>query len=144
MLRPRTRRTLDVGEHPSGREQVARLAEQFHAANKAKNAASSDERRLQKELDKVMAKVGAGAAWGMDHEFTDADGFTRKVVVKYGGTMREIMDVGKLFTKVTQEVFLKIVSASKANVERHAGKNTMNQCLTTAQSDFKASVKESK
>ncbi len=143
-VRTRTRRALDVGEHPSGRDQIRALAEKFHAANKAKNAAARDEKKLQADLDKAMAKVGEGEAWGMQHEFTDAGGVLRKVSIRYEGAVKEAMDVVKLFTQVTEEVFLKIVSATRKNIETHAGKNAVNLCVITQQADFKASVKENK
>ncbi len=144
-VRTRTRRAIDVGEHPSGRDQIRLLAEQFYVANKAKNEASTEERRIQKELDKAMAKVGAGDAWGMEHDILlSSDGTTKRVAIRYDGALKEVMDVGKLVTQVPMDVLLKIVIASRAAVEKHAGKNVVNLCVVTTQSAFKATVKEVK
>lgn len=139
-VRTRTRRVIDVGQHPSGRDQIRLLAEQFYVANKAKNAASSDERRLQKELDKAMSKVGVGLPWGMEHEF-EVNGVTQKLVIRYEGAMKEIMDVAKLAAQVPMDILLKIVKASRKDIEDHAGKNVVNLCSTSGQAPFKATVK---
>jgi len=117
--------------------------EKFYAANKAKNKASTDERKAQKELDILMAQSNEGMFHEFDHTF-DFEGRSVTIDVKYQQSVKDTINLEKLYKNVDQETFFRIVTASKAAVEKNAGKNIANLCISSEVKEFKAQIKERK
>jgi hypothetical protein len=118
-------------------------AERFFDANKKKNASSAEERKAQKELDILMAQAGEGQFCGFDHSFKYKEKDVT-VTIAYQQGVRDAIDVEKLMANTDTSTFLSIVTASKAAVEKEAGKNIANLCTISAVGEYKASVKEKK
>jgi len=118
-------------------------AEKYFEANKAKNKASGDERKAQKELDILMAQALDGKYGKIEHYFAYG-GKQINVEVSYEQDIRDVTDIKKLYGKVDLETFINIVTASNAAVVREAGKNIAAQCTGSKVGDFKTKVKEKK
>ena len=54
------------------------------------------------------------------------------------------IDVSKLRTLVTDDVFMKIIKATQSSVEAHAGKTVLAQCLVPTKGEPNVSVKVQK
>lgn len=118
-------------------------AELFYAANKEKNAASTVERKHQKELDYLMSNMYDGAAGSFEHTFKYNDK-TVSVDVTYGAEIRDSIDATRLYEEVGLETFLKCCSVSKAKVEQICGKNVANMVTSSTETTWKTRVKERK
>ena len=118
-------------------------AEKYFAANKAKNKASGEERKAQKELDILMAQALDGEHGSIEHTFR----YNERAVdleILYQQDIKDVTDVKALYGKVDTETFMSIVTASNAAVVREAGKNIAAQCTTSKIGEFKVKVKEKK
>ena len=89
--------------------------EKFYAANIAKNKFSTHERKAQKELDILMAQENEGMFHEFDHTF-DFEGRSVTIDVKYQQSVKDAINLEKLYKNVDQETFFRIVTASKAAV----------------------------
>lgn len=118
-------------------------ARNFYVANKAKNVASTEERKAQKELDVLMSQAADGESCSFDHTF-EYCGKNITVEVVYEQGVRDTIDVVKLHEKADIYDFLGAVTASKASVEKICGKNIANTCTISKVADFKTKVKEKK
>ena len=117
-------------------------AEKYFAANKAKNKASGEERKAQKELDILMAQALDGEYGKIEHTFAFDTNRKVTVEIEYQQDIRDVTDIKKLYGKVDMETFMSIVTASNAAVVREAGKNIAAQCMGSKVGDFKVKVKE--
>jgi len=115
-------------------------ARELYAANKAKNTATREETRLQKELNQLMA----AASEAKPLAFTEVVG-EKTLDVKYAEGTKETVDVNKLFKLVDEATFLKAVGATRKSVSENCGDNVEAACVSVAPSDtWKASVKARK
>jgi len=135
--------TVMVDKESNWKDALKWEAEKFYTANKLKNAASTNERKAQKELDVLMAEAGDGDSISFEHTF-DYSGKRITVEVSYEQGVRDAVDVTKLHSKVDIYDFLGLVTASKAAVEKMFGKNIANLCTVSKLSEFKTKVKEKK
>ena len=122
-------------------------AEKYFAANKAKNKASGEERKAQKELDILMAQALDGEYGKIEHTFSSKDAINDlkiTVEIEYKQDIRDVTDIKKLYGKVDMGTFLNIVTATNTAVVREAGKNIAAQCMGSKVGEFKAKVKEKK
>ena len=125
-------RAIDVAaatEAEKAIEKAAKLEEaklrlrEFASANAAKNAASREEDKAKELLNVAMKAAGV--------QTVDQLVGNRTYVAVIGPVTKDSIDVSKLRTKVTDEVFMKIVSATKGNVSTHAGKSILLDVTTT-------------
>lgn len=117
-------------------------AEKFFTAVKDKNAASSIERKQQKELDILMSQNFEDGVT-FEHSFNYNDGKVT-VEINYEQKKQDKIDVRKLYENTDLETFLATVTASRSKVEETCGKNIANLCVVSRLSDWKTYVKEKK
>jgi len=122
-------------------------AEKYFAANKAKNKASGEERKAQKELDVLMGQALNGEYGKIEHTFKFVPGKSEgatTVEIEYKQDIKDVIDIKKLYGKVDMETFLNIVTASNTAVVREAGKNIAALCTGSKIGEFKVKIKEKK
>lgn len=118
---PRTRqRPAPDGATPK----MVETAQAFYAANKSKNKASAAEGKAKKALHKDMI-AGNVREFQFDAAF---EGSTTPMKAVIDEDTVEVMDVAKLRQLVSDEDFMKIVSATKTAVTEIAGEHIVMQC----------------
>ena len=108
--------------------EILTLVEQTFLANRDKNRASVRETQSRKKL--LVQLKDAGIDQKFTHTF-NVDNAPTTVEIEIATPEIGTIDIQKLKAKVSEEVFLKIVSATVAAVTKHAGTNLMQECLTT-------------
>lgn len=99
-------------------------AQAFYEANKSKNKASSAETKAKNTLHKDMIR-GSVSEFEFDATF---EGSTTPMKAVIDEDTVEVMDVAKLRQLVSEEDFMKIVSATKTAVKDIAGEHIVMQC----------------
>lgn len=101
-------------------------AKAYYTANKTKNAASAAENKAKKALHKDMIKGNVS-----EFEFTgEYNGSSTPMKAVISEDVVEVMDVEKLKALVSDEDFMKIISATKTAVTEIAGEHIVMQCAT--------------
>lgn len=91
---------------------------EFYKENSASNAAARKAEKAREQLLAAMTKEGLTVH---TCEATNSAGQSLPLVANIKASEREVMDIQKLKTLVTGDVFDKCISASKKAVEEHAG-----------------------
>ena len=131
-------------KEPTVTKEIKDAVETMYDGNKAKNAGATIERKSKKNLEHLMAQASEGEAWSFHHAFVPRmakDGAPQTVEVGYGQSLKESADVHELAKHVDMDTLLQIVTASRAEIERVAGKNIANLCMKTVRGDFSAKIK---
>jgi hypothetical protein len=132
-------RALDMGtvpQKPQPTPEMVRLAQESYLARKEEYAQKKVADAKAKDLEKLMvpAKV-------TDFVVTAGEA---TVDVVYGTNPTEYVAVDVLQGLVDKDTFLRIVEATKGNVEKFAGKSVLIQCVRTGQSEPKVRIKQRK
>lgn len=141
VARERTR-TIDLTVEVTPEEELRKLTVATYKANKEANAAKNNYDKTRSSLLAAMGKhsrkhfvtgavdLGGGAVSSLEAEVKAPEG--------------NDIDVSKLRTLVTDDVFMKIIKATQSSVEAHAGKTVLAQCLIPTKGEPNVSVKVQK
>lgn len=114
------------------------LARDYYLENREMNRAKGAAEKARKALFKVMMEAGLD---GFDFATEDAEGQKLPLVVSVGATERKYWDVEKLRELVEEEQLFQIVTATKAAIEKVAGKDVAVLCERSAPGETNVSVK---
>lgn len=106
------------------------------------NKAAGANKKARKELFTIM-KDGGVSAFSTTVTLPE-DGRTVPLTVEIGSPTGNAVNIAKLKDLVPMDVFLKIVSATQAAVEEHAGSAVLKQCLVSTVGEENVTVKAPK
>lgn len=127
---------------PESTEEMRALARTAYIANTAKNKATREEADARKKLLPLMAEAGV-TAFSFQTRIT-GEGSAVKVVgidVKRAPKQELTVDTELLHRLVGDDLFMLIVSATKGDIEKHAGSVVASQVVGYTQSTTEESVK---
>lgn len=138
---PRARRTIDLTVEVTPEQELRTLTVDTYKCNKEANAAKG---KYEKARGALLAAMGKHSR---DHFVTgavDVGGAISSLEAVVAAPESNEVDVTKLRTLVTDDVFMKIIKATQAGVEAHAGKTVLAQCLIPVKGTPNVSVKVQK
>ena len=121
-------------------EDLLELVRATYKANVAKNAAGREEEKARKALYARMKEVKLTAC----QTVAVVDGKRINLTAEISTPERVAVDVNLLRRLVTEEQFLKIVSASQTSVKEEVGDAVLRQCSVTTTGTENVSVKPTK
>ena len=136
IVRPRPR-AVNAEKKPMVTTAMKALARSFHTHTQERNSADTKAKKARKELLADMADAGIS-------EFSMTTKVGDKAVtldVSIDTPQLVSVDVKKLRSLVDEELFMKIVSATKTSVVDHAGSVVFGQCSTTVAGTTNVNVK---
>lgn len=121
-------------------EQMIKLAQDAIVANAAKNKATRDEKSAIESLNKLMIE---GGIKHFPFTTTIAGTVTKAEAVIAAGE-KDVIDVALLRTLVDDATFMKIVKATKGDIETHCGKNMVIKVTSTKTTEEELKIKKVK
>lgn len=121
--------------------QIVSLMKEVYKANKEKNKYTNAEKNARNKLYKVMSLAGRA-----DHKASiQIDEDTKlDLEAEISRSIKIEIDVEKLKNEVSEETFMKIVTAAKGKVETFAGSDVAVKCGSKKAGDENVSVKVAK
>ncbi len=127
---PARRRSVNADAAPAVPPRIAALVASFHSANEIANSArkrADDERKalLREMLEAGMKRV-------------EVEGFLAEIKA----SVRESIDIPALKAAVSENVFMRCISATKTAVTQHAGTAVVALCAVSTTGEENVSVKK--
>lgn len=123
---------------PAVPTEVQRLATTYFSANVEANAQKAKADKARKALLKAMTESGLTSA---DIDMLGVAGAMIPLQAVIATPDREEIDVALLRKQVTDDVFMKIVSATKTAVTEHAGSAVVTTCTVVSEGTTNVTVK---
>ena len=118
--------------------EVQRLAAEYFSANVEANAYKAKADKARKALLKTMTEANLTSA---DIEMLGTGGTMVPLQAVIATPDREEIDVALLRKQVKDDVFMKIVSATKTAVTEHAGSAVVTTCTVVSEGTTNVTVK---
>lgn len=118
--------------------EIQKLAAEYFSANVEANAFKAKADKARKALLKTMTEAGLTSA---DIDMLGTAGTMIPLQAVIATPDREEIDVALLRKQVTDDVFMKIVSATKTAVTEHAGSAVVTTCTVVSEGTTNVTVK---